>query len=101
MGSRLGAVAPITLPAGESRLTLNGDGLGEKRVEVAQGRFGLIPEFSGANAGGCGGDGGLDRAVGGPRASLAAVAGETVRLRLHLARGADPEPRLFAACLSC
>merc|ERR1711964_152439 len=43
--------APVTLPKGGCEVILNADGADGMRVEVADERFQLIPEFSGERSG--------------------------------------------------
>ena len=90
--------APLTLPAEGCTLRANADGAQGLRVEVADERFGLLPEFSGDRAGTPQTAGGLDCPVAWRGRALAALNGRTVRLRVHFARGAV-EPRLFALVL--
>jgi hypothetical protein len=92
--------APVRLPEGGCRLSLNADGARGITVEVADERFGLIPEFSGPNAGTAAPESGFEVPVTWPQADLSALAGKTVRLRLRLSREGHPEPRLFAAYLA-
>lgn len=66
-------------------------------VEIADERFGLLPEYSADNAGLVAGQDGLDCAVKWPKASLDALVGKTVRLYLHLKKGEHAEPRFYAA----
>ena len=87
--------APLTLPK-DAQVVLNAGGTEGMRVELADPRFTLLPAFSGERAGGSAGTGGLACPVTWPGQSLAALADQTVRLRIRLARGNHPEPRLFA-----
>ncbi|MCX5659692.1 MAG: hypothetical protein NTW19_08225 [Planctomycetota bacterium] len=100
--------APITLPgSGVAALTLNAEGADSMRVEVSDEKFGLLPAFSGSNAGASKAAGGLDCAVAWPGsgsgagtgAGLAALAGKTVRFRVTMKRG-SVEPRLYAVNLA-
>jgi hypothetical protein len=88
--------APITIPTSDARLTLNGDGVKGLRVEISDERFKLLPEYTGDSAGICNGEDALDCSVSWPNASLAALAGQTVRLRIHLQAGEYASPRLYA-----
>lgn len=87
--------APLTLAPG-AIVTLNADGVAGMSVEIADANFQLLPEYSGANAARSPAAAGLDCAVTWPHASLDALAGRAVRLRVRLERGNHPEPRLFA-----
>ncbi|MBI3921524.1 MAG: hypothetical protein HY318_08920 [Armatimonadetes bacterium] len=71
------------------------------RVEIAYERFGLLPKFSGDSAGVSASAEGLNCPVAWPKADLSSLSGRTVRLRIHLSRGEYPEPRLYAAYLTC
>jgi hypothetical protein len=88
--------APVTLPAGGCGVTLNAEGAGGIRIELANERFSLLPQFSGDQSGHTGEAGGLDCPVAWPAGDLTPLAGQTVRLRVHMERGTDPEPRLYA-----
>jgi hypothetical protein len=93
--------APVLLAQAECQLSLNADGVRGMRVEVADERFRLLPDYSGENAGTSVSPAGLDCPVTFPKASLAALAGKSVRLRVHLKKGPQLEPRLYAVYLSC
>ena len=69
-------------------------------VEIADERFSLLPEYAGANSGVITAKDGLDCAVKWPKASLDALVGKTVRLRIHLKKGKHAEPRFYAAYVS-
>jgi hypothetical protein len=88
--------AAITLPERPSELVLNAEGVSGFSVEVADERFALLPEFSGAAKGTVRGTGGLDCPVEWRGASLASLAGRTVRFRIHLENTADHSPKLYA-----
>ena len=90
---------PVTLPSGGSQVLLNADGVANVRVEVADERFGLIPEFSGESAGRVSSPDGLECPVEWNGRDLQALGGKTVRFRLRLARDEQTEPRLFAVHL--
>lgn len=96
--SASGAVwsAPLTVKQAGARVTLNAEGVAGMSVEIADANFQLLPEYAGANAGRSSMAAGLDCAVAWPRGSLDELAGRLVRLRVRLARGDYPEPRLFA-----
>lgn len=87
--------APIVLSAGAS-VTLNAEGVAGMSVELADANFQFLPGYAGANAGRSPAAAGLDCPVTWPRGSLDELAGRPVRLRVRLARGDHPEPRLFA-----
>jgi hypothetical protein len=88
--------AAITLPERAAELVLNAEGVGGLSVEVADERFALLPEFSGAAKGTVRGTGGLDCLVEWRGTSLASLAGRTVRFRIHLENTADHTPKLYA-----
>jgi len=90
---------PVTLPSSGGHVLLNADGVANIRVEVADERFGLIPEFSGESAGRASGPDGLECPVDWRGRSLQVLGGRTVRFRLGLERGEQTEPRLFAVYL--
>lgn len=92
--------APVILPQGGGKISLNADGARGIRVEVADARFGLLPEFSADNAGRTEADGGLDCAVSWRQGNLAALGGQNVRFRIHLKREGDSNPRLYALYLT-
>ena len=92
--------APMTLCDAGSKVSLNAQGIVGMRVEIADERFRLIPEYSGENAGAAGTADGLDCLVAWPRANLGALGGRRVRLLIHLQRGEYAEPRLFAVYVS-
>ena len=89
--------APLTVPDGGCRITLNAYGAEQMRVEVSDDRFKPLPTHSGANSG--------TVAVGDPLASevtwsgadLKALAGKSVRLRIGVKRGPVADPRFYAA----
>jgi len=91
--------APLTLGRAGGKLTLNAEGADGMRVEIADQNFRLMPEFSGENAGVASVARGLDCAVAWPKASLDSLVGRKVRLLIHLKKGGQAEPRLFAAYL--
>jgi hypothetical protein len=93
--------APMTLDKTGCKVTLNADGVRGMSVEIADERFGLLPEYSGDNAGMVAAKDGLDCPVNWPKASLNALVGKTVRLRVHLKKGEHAEPRFYAAYVSC
>lgn len=90
---------PVTLPP-EWRLSLNADDARGITVEIADPNFSLLPNFSSANCGTCGEDGGLDCDVHWSSDNCTALSGQTVRFRFTLARSSSArEPRLYAANL--
>ena len=91
--------APIALPKGKCEIVLNADGAAGIRVEVADERLGLLPAFSGDNAGKASAPCDLECPVSWPGRSLAALGGKTVRFRLHLTKTENANPRLFAVYL--
>ena len=90
---------PVTLPKGGCELVLNADGTAGIRVEVADECFNALPAFSGEKSGAPATAGGLDCPVAWPDQPLAALAGQTVRFRLHLTKAHNADPRLFAIYL--
>jgi len=98
---------PITLPdaralsssKGGAGVTLNADRACDMRVEIADERFTPPPAFSGEQCGVVQAEGGLDCPVTWPAGSLAALAGQTVRFRVHVKRQGTAEPRLYAVYL--
>lgn len=91
--------APVTLPEGGCRLSLNADGADGMRVEIADERFNLLPAFSDANAGSATTSGGLDCPVQWPNGDLSELGGRTVRFRVHVKKTGEAEPRLYAVYL--
>ena len=87
--------APITLPEGYAKVTVNADGARGLRVQVADERFQLLPDYSGANAGTVELDGGLDCPVAWGGADLLAWGGRTVRHRVDQSRTQSADPRLY------
>ncbi len=85
--------APLTLP-GDAQLTLNANGTAGMRVALLDERFVPLPGYTDGHPG----PDGLDAPVAWS-ASLAALAGQTVRVQLHLTRGEWAEPRVYA--VSC
>jgi hypothetical protein len=83
------------------KLTLNATGVEGMSVEVADEKFGLLPGFSGAQAGTAGAKDGLDCPVQWTAGRLETLAGKTVRFRIHLKKSGAAEPRLCAAYVSC
>lgn len=92
--------APVTLPQAPCTVSLNGDGVAGMRVEIANERFELLSDYSEEHAGIPALDDGLDCPVKFPNGSLAGLGGKTVRLRVHLKKGAHAEPRLYAVYLN-
>ena len=88
--------APITFGPNGGTVSLNADGVQGMHVEIANEAFAMLPDYSGANAGTATTGDGLDCPVQWPGASLAALAGQTVRLRVQLKKTEQVEPRLFA-----
>jgi pimeloyl-ACP methyl ester carboxylesterase len=69
------------------------------RVEVADARFNLRPDYSGEHSGRTAGADGFDCPVAWSNRSLSELGGETVRFRVHLKRAGDVNPRLYAIYL--
>lgn len=77
--------APIKLP-NKCVVSLNAEGSGAMRVEVADEDFHLLPDFSESNSGTCSDASGIDCPVKWPTGTLEQLCGKTVRLRLHIKR---------------
>lgn len=92
--------APIVLPEGGCAITLNADAASAMRVELADERFVLLPDYSGAASGTTTATDGFDCPVEWPHGDLSALGGRRVRLRIHLRRVGDATPRLYAAYLT-
>ncbi|MBS0631998.1 MAG: hypothetical protein JSS11_08805 [Verrucomicrobia bacterium] len=91
--------APVRLPDQGCKVFLNADHAALMDVEIADERFNPLPGYSGAKAGRTSAADGLDCPVVWP-ADFAALAGNTIRFKINLHRGADgAEPRLFAVTL--
>lgn len=93
--------APLAFDKPGVHVSLNADGARGISVEIADEQFHLLPDYSGGNSGVVTVNNGLDCAVTWPKARLAALAGQTVRLRFRLQKSPSVEPRLFAAYVSC
>lgn len=91
--------APVRLPAGGCKVVLNVDHPELTSVEVSDGRFALLPGYSGSQRGSVPGPGGLDCAVTWPAGNLEALGGKTVRFKVTLRDGTDASPRLYAVYL--
>ena len=89
----------MTLPAGACQVVLNADHANDMRVEIADERFNLLPGFSGEKSGATQVEGGLACPVSWPGSSLAALGGQTVRLRIRVRKQGAVEPRLYAVYL--
>ena len=102
-GNNSGSVwsAPITLPQEACEVTLNADAASAMRVEVADERFALLPEFSGDRSGVCTQPSGLKCPVQWPGAKFGQLAGRTIRLRVHLTKTTPEQPRLYAIYVTC
>ena len=91
---------PIQLPAAaETEIWINADAADQISVEIADERFNLNPDYSGARAGRTKTAGGLDCRIEWLRKDLGALKGKTVRLRLRMAKGSSEEPRFYALYL--
>jgi hypothetical protein len=88
--------APVALPEGGSRLSLNADHAQQIRVEVSDERFNLLPEYSGPHSGLASADDPLDSVVTWPDADLSALRGRSVRFKVNVRRDGAREPRLYA-----
>jgi len=87
-----------TMPArvGGADFTLNAEGASGIRVELADEKFNLLPEFSGRNAGQPAADEGLDVAMKWPEKSPRSLGDRAVRMKFTLRPEGGREPRLFA-----
>ena len=92
--------APFILGRRGCKVTLNADGAQAMSVEIADEKFGLLQKYSGENTGVIACKDGLDCAVNWPKASLDALVGKTVRLRIQLKKRDQAEPRFYAAYIS-
>lgn len=77
-------------------ITLNADGAAAISVELADERFSLLPQFSGANAARPVGESGLDLPLAWPSGAPNLPTGVKVRMRINLRRAGGIEPKLFA-----
>ena len=91
--------APLTLPDGGARLSLNADQPQLMRVELSDERFNLLPSFSGSHSGVGQSSDGIEAEVRWPMGDLKRLGGRKVRLRIHMQRQGDLDPRLYAAYL--
>lgn len=92
--------AAFRLPSSGCEIVLNADAAQNMRVEVADERFTLLPEYSGANNGVANAKGKLESAVTWRnKDGLAGLGGRNVRLRLHLKKQGISDPRLYAIYL--
>ena len=87
--------APVTLPDGYTKVSLNVDGARGIRVDIADSQFNLLAEYSGNNAGAVSAASGLDCPVTWNKGDLLDLSGRTVRLRFQFQRQDDVDPRLF------
>jgi len=91
---------PITLPAGGCKIFLNAQNADCMTTEISDERFNLLEGFSGEKSGVVQVKEGFDCPVSWPEKDLTALAGKTVRIRIHLKKkDKDSEPRLFAVYL--
>jgi len=86
----------VELPAGGCEILLNADGARGMSVELVDEHFKPLADFSGAESGAPGEDGGLDCLVKWPQADLASLGGRKVRLLVHLKKIENTQPRLYA-----
>jgi hypothetical protein len=89
---------PVRLPERGCQVLLNAEDAHAMRVEVSGERFALLPAYSGEECGQAQ-ESGFEAVVNWPAGSLAALEGQTVRFRFHLARSRSAEPRLYAVYL--
>ena len=81
-----------------------GGGDGEPRaeaalVELSDERFGLLPEFSGPNSGVAQDGSGLESPVTWHNSDPSVLGNRVVRLRVHITREGDLDPKLYAIYL--
>ena len=91
--------APVKVPENGWAVSLNADHPEQMSVEMLDERFSLLPEYSGTQSGVVAASDGLESEVRWTGANLSALAGKTVRLRVHLMRDGDTEPRIYAIYL--
>jgi hypothetical protein len=92
--------APFVLPGSGCDVILNAEGARGMRVEIADERFTMLPDYSGKNCGTVTEAGGLDCRVKWPGKDLAALAGKRVRFKACLKKSDGVEPMLYAIYLS-
>ncbi|MBP1990112.1 hypothetical protein [Paenibacillus eucommiae] len=90
---------PLVWPDEDFDIILNADGAQGMRVEISDERFQLHPQFAHASSGYVETANGLDCVVKWNHASLRQLAGETVRIRIHLEKTDDQDPKLYAVYL--
>ena len=81
------------------RVVLNADHARLMSVDISDAEFNLPPDYSGTPSRTSQGEGGFDCPVQWPGVDLSTLGGQTVRLRIHLEREADGDPRLYAVYL--
>jgi len=91
--------APIKLPADGCEVFLNADHADLLSVEISDGKFNLLADYTGEQSGSSKQASGLDCAVEFPRGALAGLGGHTVRFKINFTRDGDRNPRLFAVTL--
>ena len=91
--------APVKLPESGVEIALNADHPELMRVELSDDRMGLLPAYSGENSGIAQATRGLEATVTWRAGDLEALAGKSVRLRIHLRRHGSAESRLYAVYL--
>lgn len=91
--------APLVLPEGGCRLSLNADGASGMHVEIGDANFNLIDRFSGSSAGASTEEGGFDCPVAWPAGDIADLAGQPIRLRILIEKKGTADPRLYAVNL--
>ncbi|MSU65368.1 MAG: hypothetical protein EXS38_04530 [Opitutus sp.] len=91
---------PIQLPSGVvTEIWLNADAANQMRLEIADERLNLLPEYSGVLSGRATASGGLDCRVDWSGPDLSPLKGKTVRLRLHLGKDGGADPKFYALYL--
>jgi hypothetical protein len=86
----------VIIPAGTNpQLTLNGSGLRDLRIEVADEQFRPLPGFEQGTTPTSTNDS-FDAEVRWPGHELQELGGKTVRIRVHFTRSDAANPRLYA-----
>ena len=90
------STCPVIIPAGTNpQLTLNGSGLRDLRIEVADEQFRPLPGFEQGTTPTSTNDS-FDAEVRWPGHELQELGGKTVRIRVHFNRSDAANPRLYA-----
>lgn len=92
--------APVVIPEGGCDVLLNADDANGMRLELADERFNLLPDYSGPASGFTHSESGFTCPVQWPQGNLTGLSGTAVRLRIHLKKEAVLTPRLYAIYLA-